>query len=76
MEKSPSRNAASRFDNVCSGKTTLFFSAAASPHQNSTTNTVSVHWSFSEKSPVHSSASDRAPPGRPMASASSRMRAS
>src|SRR6185295_7661007 len=74
IEKSLSRSAASRFDSVCSGRTTRCRTLNEQPVHTPTMNTVRVHWTLGVESPVHRKMSATTAAGKPAASASSRMR--
>ena len=74
--KSSSRNAASRFERVCRGRTTAFWTAKAKPSHSRTTSRVSVHWVRGAKSPVKSRRTEREAPGRPASRARPRTRCS
>ena len=75
-EKSSSRRAESRFDRVCSGRTTSPCSAKAKPSHTETTRTPRVHVRAELWSPARSSPRLTAAPGRPPRSARSRTRLS
>ena len=76
MEKSPSRNAASKFESVRKGNITRLCAENAKLSQAMTIATVRVHCSLEEKLPVHSRIKATSVPPSPAARASSKIRRS